>query len=216
MEALHFVSLANGKLGFPEFPSLSVSRLRLSSIGICMQFGAQKLGNLCSSAQQLQPVGQPLGLEQLWLVLTDLQKLCHRHSVQGSVAKGISFSCRSPALLKVKAQRQWDTDTGSICSLGFSLSCGFQFILLCPLHDHSPSWPWPCCPQTRSSTDSLPRIHNFSPSNPYTKSLLQHYSHWFWFTNHVLTGRQDFSKGVGQLRRLTRRNSPKITSMLRV
>lgn len=156
-------------------------------------------------------MGQSLGPEQLWLLLTHLQKLCHRHSVHGSVAKGTSFSCRSPALSKVKARRQWDTDIGSSLSSAFQLiprvpvylalptSCPFFFVALTLLSSG---------PTPDKNQHSLPRVHSYSPSNPYTKSLLQHYSRWFWFTIHAPSGRQDFSKIVGQLRRLTRRNSP--------
>lgn len=181
------------KLGFPEFPSLSVSWLRLSSIGICLTFGTQKLSNVCSSAPQLQPGGQPLGPEQLCLLQVHLQKLCRRHSAHGSVAKGTCFSGRSPAFSKVRAQRQWDTDKGSSLFSGFQLipwvpvypapptSCSFSFVALTLLS----SGPIPDKKQHRQFTQS-PQIQSI---NPYTKSLLQHYSHWFWFINHAPTGR---------------------------
>ena len=53
MVALHCVNLAELELGFPEFPSLYVSRLGLTSIEICMKFGRQKLNNRHSCALQL-------------------------------------------------------------------------------------------------------------------------------------------------------------------
>lgn len=45
MGALHCINLAKPEIGYPEFPSLNVSRSRLTSIKICVKFGGQKLSN---------------------------------------------------------------------------------------------------------------------------------------------------------------------------